>query len=344
MEAETDRGLARNQRFARGEAYSKSKQEVFATSDEIHQASPTDGATIVLGGVCGGPPGGQRGTVSFTHLVLIPSFNSGRLLAATVAEARVHWGPVWVVIDGSTDSSAAAVEAMARTDPALRVLYLPRNRGKGAAVWQGLVAARAKGFTHVLVMDADGQHPADSIPVFMATSAATPDALIMGRPVFGADAPWVRVAARRICNWCATLETLREVGDSLFGFRVYPIAALLPVMQAHGGMRRFDFDPEALVRLAWRGVPLIHVPAPVRYLSPVDGGISHFNYLRDNWLLFRMHLRLILTAAVRVPARSLGWAGTRFHHLRSAGHVSGGDVDVAAWTRRRIGRAPGGRT
>ncbi len=242
-------------------------------------------------------------TPSPTHLVLIPSFDSGGLLAATVAAARAHWAPVWVVIDGSTDGSDAAVEAMARADPGLVVWRLAHNQGKGAAVRHGALAAQARGFTHVLVMDADGQHPADRIAAFMAASAAAPEALVMGRPVFGADAPWVRVAGRRLCNWCARVETLREVGDTLFGFRVYPLAALLAVMAESRGMRRFDFDPEAVVRLAWRGTRLIHLPAPVRYLAPSEGGVSHFSYVRDNLLLIGMHLRLVVGRIRAVAAR-----------------------------------------
>lgn len=182
---------------------------------------------------------------------------------------------------------------MARTDPALQVLQLANNQGKGAAVRHGLIAANAKGFTHALIMDADGQHPAECIPAFMSTSIAAPDALVMGRPIFGADAPWLRVAARRICNFCAALETMGSIGDTLFGFRVYPVAALLSVMRQSAGMQGFDFDPEAVVRLAWKGLPLVHLPAPVRYLDQAKGGVSHFNYARDNLLLIRMHLRLI---------------------------------------------------
>ncbi len=230
---------------------------------------------------------------SATHLVLMPSYDGGDLLARTVAEAREVWSPVWVVIDGSTDHSPAEAEAMARLDPGLRVLRLSRNQGKGAAVHHGLLVARACGFTHALVMDGDGQHPADAIPAFMAASADAPDALIMGRPVFGADAPWERVTGRRLSNQLATLEAGRPVGDALFGFRVYPIGSLLAVMEKTHGMRRFDFDPEALTRLAWRGLPLIHLPVRVRYLGPAEGGISHFKYLRDNVLLARMHLRIL---------------------------------------------------
>jgi glycosyltransferase involved in cell wall biosynthesis len=233
---------------------------------------------------------------STSHLIVIPSFDSGDLLADTIAAARRFWAPVWVVIDGSTDHSWAAAEVKARMDPALRVLRLTVNSGKGAAVGHALAAADACGFTHVLVMDADGQHPAERIPDFMAASRAAPGAVVAGRPVFGPDAPWERVVARRLCNWCAALEAMRDVGDTLFGFRVYPIAPLLAVMRESRGMRRFDFDPEAMVRLAWEGRPLIRLPAPVRYLTPAQGGVSHFRYVRDNRLLVRMHGRLLLTA------------------------------------------------
>ena len=253
--------------------------------------------------------------VSTTHVVIIPSFNSGPLLANTVAAARASWAPVWIVVDGSDDGSEAAVEAMARTDTALRVIRLPSNRGKGVAVRCGLAAARSSGFTHALTMDADGQHPADRIVAFMDASFAAPDALIMGCPVFGADAPWLRVIGRRLCNTLAAIETLCPVGDTLFGFRVYPITALLAVIQESRGMRRFDFDPEAVVRLAWKGVPLVHLPARVRYLGQAAGGISHFNYLRDNLLLFCMHMRLSLGALSHLAsvararcARTLGRA------------------------------------
>src|SRR5580692_2391710 len=104
---------------------------------------------------------------SGSHLVLIPSYNPGPKVLATVRDALDQWAPVWVVIDGSTDQSAQQLLAMAAAEPALRVFVLPKNRGKGAAVLFGLKQAQAQGFTHALTMDSDGQHPAGRIQAFM---------------------------------------------------------------------------------------------------------------------------------------------------------------------------------
>jgi len=238
-----------------------------------------------------------------THLVLIPSYNPGRLVYSTVQGARENWGPVWVVVDGSTDGTDKGLEEMAKDDPLLRVIVMPKNGGKGRAVLHGMKLAAAEGFTHVLTMDSDGQHPAIRIPDFMMLSAANPGAMILGDPIFDSSAPTIRVKGRKLSNWWANVETpgVGTIGDSLFGFRVYPIAELISVMRWQPWMRRFDFDPEAVVRLAWRGITPINVPATVRYLKADEGGVSHFNYLRDNILLTWMHARLFFESLVRIP-------------------------------------------
>jgi len=243
---------------------------------------------------------------------VIPSYNSGPCLLETVQAARAEWAAVWVVVDGSTDGSAATLAEMR----GLRVMRRAQNGGKGAAVFDALYPAAAAGFTHALVMDADGQHPASCIREFIMASEARPDAMVLGVPQFGPDAPAIRVGGRRISNWLARLETGGDsIGDSLFGFRVYPIGKLLPIMQRSCRMRRFDFDPEAAVRLSWAGVPAINLPVPVRYPRPEQGGVSHFRYGRDNLLLARMHARLIIEAlaqrrtasrASRVPTTRRG--------------------------------------
>jgi glycosyltransferase involved in cell wall biosynthesis len=241
-------------------------------------------------------------TRSTTHLVLIPSYNPGAKVLDTVRGARSQWEPVWVIIDGSTDGSREALAELARADAGLRVLVRPHNGGKGAALLDGLCEAQRLGFTHALTMDSDGQHPAECIAPFMAASMAAPQAMILGDPVFDASAPRIRLRGRRIANWCTNLETLwAGIHDSLFGFRVYPIGPLVTVMRRTHWMRRFDFDPEAAMRLSWRGVPAMNLPAPVRYYTSEEGGVSHFNYWRDNVLLTSMYVRLFVGFVVRLP-------------------------------------------
>jgi len=259
----------------------------------------------------------SQSAASGTHLVLIPSYNSGPQLLQTVREARAVWNPVWVVIDGSDDGSGQALAEATRGDPGVRLIELTRNGGKGAAILAGLDAAAAAGFTHALTMDGDGQHPAGLIGRFMDASRGAPDAMVLGVPRFGPEAPAARVHGRRISNLltglavragggaAATPGAGARIGDCLFGFRVYPIAPLRDVMHASRWMRRFDFDAEAAVRLCWAGIRPINLEAGVRYLRPEQGGVSHFRYGRDNLLLAWMHTRLLFSAlGRRMPLRT----------------------------------------
>ena len=191
---------------------------------------------------------------SSTHLVLIPSYNPGPKVFDTVRAARQQWNPVWVVVDGSTDGTERQLAELAQQDAGLRVL-LPQNRGKGAAVLHGLDEAARLGFTHALCMDSDGPAPgnADSRNSWPARRPTRCD----GARSAGIRCQCTGIArqGRRISNWWANLETLwMGIGDSLFGFRVYPVEPLRRLMHGQRWMRRFDFDPEAVVRLCWRSV------------------------------------------------------------------------------------------
>lgn len=241
--------------------------------------------------------------ISESHLVLIPSYNPGLKVRETVKEALMYWNPIWVVVDGSDDGSKEVLEQLAKEESGMKVIALKENSGKGAAILEGIRIAERKGFTHVLTMDSDGQHPAHMIPVFMEASQRHSEAMILGIPDFGDEAPSLRVKGRKVSNWWANLETFWQgIGDSLFGFRVYPIRPLKRIMENNRWMRRFDFDPEAAVRLCWSGIQPINIKAPVRYFSKEEGGVSHFQYFRDNKLLTWMHIRLMVEMVLRSPA------------------------------------------
>lgn len=235
-------------------------------------------------------------------LVLIPSYNTGRILPQTVIDVLEHAADVWVVIDGSTDGSEALLEPLLQQHAGLRVLTLENNGGKGAAVLHGVKLAREAGYTHVLTIDADGQHPTAFIPRFFTLAKQYSEAVLMGTPVFGPEAPQLRVQGRKISNGWTNLETLNwGIPDSLFGMRMYPIPALLRAFESTRWARRFDYDTEIAVRLAWHGVSMVKVPTPVRYLTSEEGGVTQFRYFRDNTLLTWMHSRLFIGFLIRMP-------------------------------------------
>lgn len=246
--------------------------------------------------------------------LLIPSYNTGQKLRGTVAAACAAWPRVLVVVDGSTDGSDACLEELQKTSPGLEILRLAKNGGKGGAVLAGARWLAGRGATHVLSMDADGQHPAASVAPMMALSVANPDAMVMGRPVFGAEAPGHRMTGHVINNFWSDVMTLRcGLGDTLFGMRVYPVSGLLAAFGRTGFARGYDFDPEIAVRLCRAGFRPIELPVPVRYFSPDEGGVSHFRYLRDNVKIVLMYWRLLPGLFLQFPrlrANARRWRAT----------------------------------
>lgn len=245
-------------------------------------------------------------------LVLIPSYNTGSaLLERTLREALAATvAPVWVVIDGSDDGSGETAQALAEENPRLRVLTRSRNGGKGVAVRHGLQEAHREGFTHALVMDSDGQHPSDRIDDFLRVSRDNPDAMVLGQPIFDESVPLERLYGRKLSVWLVRFEAASSaIGDPLYGLRVYPIEPLLEVMGSGGRCNRYDFDPEVALRLHWRGVAAVKLPAKVNYLNKADGGVSHFHYLRDNARFVWLHFRLLVESPYRWVARLLRHRG-----------------------------------
>ena len=215
-----------------------------------------------------------------------------------MTDALECWAPVWVVIDGSDDGSEGSLSALREKvdSTRLRVIQREKNGGKGAAVFTALRDAREEGFTHFLAMDADGQHPAGKIHEFMETSRAQPDAMILG------ETRLRRLGPRDPAEGQADLERVGEPGNALgrdprFPFWISGFTRsdmTFRVMRSHRWMRRFDFDPEIVVRLFWKGFRPVNLPAPAVYLTAEMGGVSHFKYFRDNVILTWMHTRLVL--------------------------------------------------
>jgi len=232
----------------------------------------------------------------------MPAYNPGPVLGRSVREVLAVWPDLWVVVDGSTDGSDSGIATLQAEHPGLKVIPWAENRGKGTAILHGARLALDAGYTHALVMDCDGQHPADRIRSFVNTSQKHPDSMVLGQPVFGPDVPVERLWGRKLSVALAWFEVLGPwLGDPLFGFRVYPLAPLTRVLHRDGRGRRYDFDHEAVVRLFWAGVPAIKLEAECRYPSPEEGGVTHFRYVRDNLRFASLHFRLITAWFQHVP-------------------------------------------
>ena len=231
-------------------------------------------------------------SAAFRPCLVVPVYNPGPALARTV-EALVATGhPIFLQDDGSDAATAAELARLKAVHPELRLARWERNQGKGAAVCAALRAAAAEGFTHALQVDSDGQHDIAAVARFMALGEARPDAVIAGVPRYEGPVPPARRYGRLFTHAWVHLETLSfDIGDSLCGFRLYPLAAMIRLMDRVALPARMDFDTAAIVRLNWEGVPVINAPVTVIY--PEDG-VSHFRMLRDNLRLTRMHTRLVL--------------------------------------------------
>jgi glycosyltransferase involved in cell wall biosynthesis len=229
---------------------------------------------------------------------VIPVYNHGDTVGAVSAALRAQGLPVLLVDDGSGARTAAQLDQLATQD-GVQLVRLAQNQGKGGAVMTGLRAAAAAGFTHALQIDADGQHDANDATPFIAAAQQQPDAFICGCPVYDASVPKGRLYGRYATHVWVWINTLSlAVRDSMCGFRVYPLAETLALLDGVQIGRRMDFDVEIAVRLVWRGVPVVNLPTRVHY--PV-GGLSHFRVWRDNLLISWMHTRLFFGMLARLP-------------------------------------------
>lgn len=236
--------------------------------------------------------------------IIIPVFNHGDGVARVLDDLAGYAVPVILVDDGSEPDCARRLRELARADPdRLTLLRREHNGGKGAAVMDGLRRAQAQGCSHALQIDADGQHDASDLPRFLDTAAAHPTALITGTPIFDESVPRSRLYGRYLSHVCVWLNTLSlDIRDSMCGLRVYPLDTTVAVIEREHPGHHMEFDIEILVRLHWRGVPVINLPTRVHY--PSDG-ISHFRLWRDNLLIARTHARLLAGMLWRLPGRLL---------------------------------------
>lgn len=222
-------------------------------------------------------------------VVIIPHYNHSTTIGKVVEALQAFELPVLIVDDGSSKEHQQRLRLLAENDGVMLV-FCPQNGGKGAAVKTALQAAFARGFSHAVQVDADGQHHLADVAKMLEAAEQNPNAVICGSPVYGDDAPKSRLYGRKITNFWLAINTLSlDIKDGMCGFRLYPLAATTAILQQQKLGDRMDFDIELLVHCHWRKMPFIWIDTPVKYEPQ---GISHFRGWADNWLISKMHARL----------------------------------------------------
>lgn len=229
---------------------------------------------------------------------LIPSYNHHQKVPAICRALFDLQLPVILVDDASDQVSAESLTLVAADDRICLVRHAT-NQGKGGAVMTGIRKAHELGYSHVLQVDADGQHALEDIPRMLEQARRYPQQVISGQPSYDASIPKGRKYGRYITHFWVWVETLSfSIRDAMCGFRVYPVSPCLKLMEDKTLGRRMDFDIEILVRLYWRKVPTRFVRTRVTY--PQDGS-SHFQPLQDNLRISWLHTRLFFGMLWRAP-------------------------------------------
>jgi glycosyltransferase involved in cell wall biosynthesis len=234
----------------------------------------------------------------FNPCVVIPVYNHEHAIESVVKSVLAEHLPCVLVDDGSSEECAKKLDSLSNVTN-VTLLRLTVNSGKGAAVLAGIRYAAGQGYTHILQIDADGQHCTSDIPKFLTQAEQYPQAVITGYPIFDKSVPKLRLYARYLTHTWVWINTWSlQIRDSMCGFRIYPIAVVLKLCAHQTIGQRMNFDTDILVRLYWDGVEIINVPTPVTY--PLDG-VSHFRVWLDNALITRMHIVLFFGMLKRIP-------------------------------------------
>ncbi|MEP3244215.1 MAG: glycosyltransferase family 2 protein [Sneathiella sp.] len=235
---------------------------------------------------------------AFKVCAIIPTLNHVKVLPHVLDRVLEHDLEVILVDDGSNSDAKDIIQIIAEKRKNVELLRHPKNMGKGAAFQTGLVRALEKGFTHILQVDADGQHDLSDLRKLLDAAKENPAALITAKPTYDESMPFGRRIGRWITHFWVWIETLSfSITDSMCGFRIYPAAATFDVIKTEAVGMRMDFDTAIMVRLFWRGTDVLEIPSKVIY---PEENTSNFDMFADNMRITGMHIRLVFGMLLRV--------------------------------------------
>lgn len=230
-------------------------------------------------------------------LLVIPTYNNRKTLRQVVLKAVDTGLDVLVVNDGSTDG---ALETLSNAD--INIVSLSVNSGKGAAILKGAEWAEENGYTHIITLDADGQHNPVEVKKFVLKIQEKPLAIIIGKRDFSVSSiPESSKFGRNFSNFWVRVSAGERVSDSQSGYRSYPLEILHQVKCI---FLRYNFEMEILVRSIWAGAAVDSIDISVKYSEEIISG-SHFRPFMDNYRISLMYTVLVLRNFIPIPHKLL---------------------------------------
>ena len=229
--------------------------------------------------------------------VIIPTYNNASTLAGVIKEVSDYCNQIIVVNDGSTDNTVAIVQEFT----GVQLISYEKNKGKGWALRKAFSYAGKQGYQYAITIDSDGQHFASDLPAFIEKLQTMPGSLIIGsRNMEQSSVPGGSSFGRKFSNFWFKVETGIKCPDTQSGYRLYPLET---IDKMHFYTKKYEFEIEILVRLAWKGTAITSVPVTVHY-APKETRITHFRPTIDFIRISLLNTILVLIAFLYIKPRN----------------------------------------
>lgn len=237
----------------------------------------------------------------FRLAAVIPTYNNPLTLHKVVEGVKRYCSYIIVIDDGSDREGAEAAENISGID----LIRNSKNIGKGPSLGKGLKRASDLGYTHVVTIDADGQHFPEDIINLASAAEKEPDVIWIGNRELGCEnMPGKNTFANKFSNFWFWAETGVKLSDTQSGYRVYPLNRLAGIRVLSG---RYEWELEILVRAVWRGVGVKNYPVKV-YYPPAEMRVSHFKPFKDFARISILNTILVFIALIWWwPLRFFKW-------------------------------------
>jgi len=214
--------------------------------------------------------------------VVIPCYNAGDRLRPVVEKLIGIADNIYIVDDGSTDGSPQSTQ-----DLDVKIITLPENRGKGFAMLAGFEAAlKEPGVEAVTILDADGQHdPAELNGLYSAFVEHGADLLVGERRFTGDEVPWRSKLGNNLTALLARILLKRDLPDTQSGYRLHSRRFVEDILDTVPG-GRYEMEMAILIKAVREGYNV--ASSPIATIYEKGNTSSHFNKLRDSFLIYRM--------------------------------------------------------